>query len=75
MQKARLYDLRGNGLGEVEYISTTTVSGTRFGTLYGIDREVLAPHKNLTLEQEGGAKVEILITDLTGATFRITTRH
>lgn len=74
MQKGRLYDLGGNAICEVEYTLNTTSTGTQYGTFHSIDRCKLEQGARLGLELEDGTKVNIRITDLKGATFRITTR-
>jgi hypothetical protein len=74
MQKGKLYDLNGNPLCAVEYTLQTTSTGTQYGTFHMIDRFMLEEDARLTLELEDGTKVAIHITDLKGATFRITGR-
>jgi hypothetical protein len=72
MQKGKLYDLNGNLLCAVEYSLNTTSTGTQYGTFHTVDRCTFEEDARLKLELEDGTMVAIHITDLRGATFRIT---
>jgi hypothetical protein len=74
MQRGKLYDLNGNELCAVEYTLQTTSTGTQYGTFHTVDRCTLEEDARLRLEFEDRTMVAIHITDLRGATFRITNR-